>query len=207
MIRNRIVAAVVALVLVGVASAQVVVFQADTPALASQVNGNFLVVAPPGMVNIWAGTGTNPPNGWLFCDGSSFSGTTYPNLQTALGGTVLPDLRGRVVVGVDASSVRITGGLANTIGKVGGVDINTQVPTHAHSISDDGTHFHPMRASCGGSCANVNDGFARGNGSIDTNFVSNNAGNHNHGGTTGSTGVTGVSNLQPFVAYRYIIKY
>ncbi len=34
--------------------------------------------------------------GWLLCDGSSFSGTTYPDLNTFLGGTTLPDMRGYV---------------------------------------------------------------------------------------------------------------
>lgn len=207
--RSRIFAAVVALIVAGVASAQVIVFQQDTPARASEVNGNFLVVAPPGMMTIWAGAGTTPPNGWLFCDGASFSGTTYPNLQAALGGTVLPDLRGRVVVGLDSASLRIGTGNANTVGETGGVELNTQVPAHTHGITSEPNHAHPMRAACGGSCSNASDGFARGNGSVDANtFTTNGGGAHNHGGATATEGVVGgVSNLQPYVTYRYIIKY
>jgi microcystin-dependent protein len=200
--------AVVSVVLVGAASAQVRVFQADQPAQAADINMNFLVVAPPGMVTIWAGTGNTPPNGWLFCDGTSFSGTTYPNLQTALGGTTLPDLRGRVVVGLDPGSARITDGTANAVGEVGGVDRNSEVPVHTHAITADPGHIHPMRAACGGSCGNASDGFARGNGPLDSSaFATNFAGGHNHGGVTLPAGVNSVTNLQPYATYRYIIKY
>ena len=48
------------------------------------------------------------PNGWLLCDGSSFSATSYPELSEIIGVTYgwddernpkLPDLCGRVIVG------------------------------------------------------------------------------------------------------------
>lgn len=207
---RKVLFALVAVVVVGVASAQVRVFQPDSAAVAADVNFNFLVVAPPGMVTVWAGAGNNPPNGWLFCDGSAFSGATYPNLQAALGGTTLPDLRGRVVVGLDSGNLRVTDGTANVVGETGGVDLNTQVPTHAHTIPTDPGHQHNMRATCnGGACFDANDGFARaGGGSVDTGtFRVASGGAHNHGGATGSTGTGAVSNMQPYVTLRYIIKY
>ncbi len=37
------------------------------------------------------------PEGYLECDGSTFSATTYPNLAAALGGTTLPVQAGFVI--------------------------------------------------------------------------------------------------------------
>lgn len=37
------------------------------------------------------------PDGFLSCDGSSFSATTYPDLATALGSTTLPVQAGFVI--------------------------------------------------------------------------------------------------------------
>ena len=68
------------------------------------------------------------PNGWLLCDGSSFSTTSYPELFEAIGVTYgwddernpkLPDLRGRVAVGKkDATSADDTE--FSSLGKTGG---------------------------------------------------------------------------------------
>ncbi len=200
---------VLVLAVAGVAWADGVrVFVPDTPALANDVNHNFVVVSPPGTVVAWAGTGAAPPDGWLFCDGTAFSGTSYPALQTALGGTTVPDLRGRVIVGVDPTSSRITGALANTLGQTGGVDVNNQVPAHTHSITNDPGHNHNIRAACNNSsCGNGADGFTRGGGTLDTSvFFTLGGGAHNHGGATGATGPATVTHLQPFIALRYIIK-
>lgn len=68
------------------------------------------------------------PNGWLLCDGSSFSVTSYPELFDVIGTTYgydddrnpkLPDLRGRVAVGKkDATSADDTE--FSSLGKTGG---------------------------------------------------------------------------------------
>lgn len=200
---------VVTLSILGVAWADGVrTFVADTPALASDVNHNFVIVAPPGMITIYAGVGTTPPDGWLFCDGSSFSAATYPQLSAVLGASTTPDLRGRSVVGVDVSGLRIGSSQANTLGETGGSDVTTEVPSHSHSIAGEGGHSHTIKAACNSStCGNGNDGFTRGNSNIDSStFTTLGAGAHNHGGATGSTGLGSVPNLPPFMALRYIIK-
>lgn len=61
-------------------------------------NGSAWVGYPP-MGTIEAFYGTTAPAGWLFCDGSTFSAATYPELNTLLGGNTLPDLRNRSLVG------------------------------------------------------------------------------------------------------------
>jgi len=63
-----------------------------------EVTGDLIAnVLPVGSIQIWP-TDT-PPDGWLICDGTSFNATTYPTLNTILGGNTLPDLIGRFALG------------------------------------------------------------------------------------------------------------
>jgi microcystin-dependent protein len=86
--------------------------------------------------------------GWLVCDGSPVSRTTYANLFDALRTTFgagdgrttfnLPDLRDRVAVGVSATKVR---------GATGGEERHTlteaEMPSHTHAVSDPGHRHGP----------------------------------------------------------------
>lgn len=93
---------------------------------------------PPGVIAPYAGT--SAPAGWLLCDGSSVSTSTYSALEAVIGTTYgnsggagtfdLPDLRGRTVFGKEASASRIaasgTGGFdSTTLGDTGGDDTVT----------------------------------------------------------------------------------
>jgi len=64
----------------------------------------------------WASNGTKPP--YLLCDGTAFSSATYPLLTHLLGGTTLPDARGRFRATINSGTGRITSA-------VSGVDGNT----------------------------------------------------------------------------------
>ena len=112
-------------------------------------------VAPPGVVLPFAGA--SAPSGWLLCDGSAVSRTTYAALFTAIstafgvgdGSTTfnVPDLRGRVAAGKDnmggtAASRLTTGGSGvdgATLGASGGAQTHTltsaQIPSHTHSLA------------------------------------------------------------------------
>jgi microcystin-dependent protein len=112
-------------------------------------------VAPPGVVLPYAGA--SAPAGWLLCDGSAVSRTTYATLFAAIstaygtgdGSTTfnVPDLRGRVAAGKDnmggsAASRLTTGGSGvdgATLGAVGGAQTHTltaaQMPSHTHSLA------------------------------------------------------------------------
>src|SRR5690606_13639822 len=99
----------------------------------------FLV--PTGAVVPFAGS--TAPSGWLLCDGSAVSRTTYSDLFSAISTTYgagdesttfnVPDLRGRVVAGKDdmggTSANRLTdqsGGLdGDTLGDTGGAETVT----------------------------------------------------------------------------------
>jgi microcystin-dependent protein len=89
----------------------------------------------------------NVPTGWLTCDGAEVEKAAYPELyeivSTRFGagsgsGTTfnLPDLRGKVIIGIDTEY---------TLASIGGEKTHTliaaEIPAHNHSISDP-THIH-----------------------------------------------------------------
>ena len=77
--------------------------------------------------------GATAPTGWLIEDGSPFSGTTYPALQTLMGGTTLRDMRDRSWVGKSGTkSLNSTGGAAS-VTLAGG-----NVPPHYHATGFTG---------------------------------------------------------------------
>ena len=78
---------------------------------------------------------------WLLCQGGSFVGATWPNLQTLLGGTTLPDLRGRAPIGSGTGS----GLTARTLKGTGGTETHqlteAELAVHDHDMSQ---HQHVM---------------------------------------------------------------
>ena len=117
---------------------------------------------PSGSVISYAGA--SAPTGWLLCSGQTVSRTTYSSLFAAIGTTygvgdgsttfTLPDMRGRVVAGVDnmggSAASRLTNTVlsaSNTIGAVGGAE------THILTSAQSGVpaHSHPNTASFSGS--------------------------------------------------------
>lgn len=112
-------------------------------------------VLPSGIM--WEFAGASIPSGWLFCDGSLISRTTYSALFTAIGETYgagdstttfnIPDCRGRLRVGRDnmggsaASRVTSTSMTPDgvTLGAVGGEEQHALTPSelahHTHTIT------------------------------------------------------------------------
>lgn len=88
--------------------------------------------------------GVNAPAGWLICDGSTISRTEYKDLFNAIntnygvgdGSTTfnLPNLKGKVAVGLDANDSDF-----NELGKTGGEKTHTltidEMPSHKHIIN------------------------------------------------------------------------
>jgi microcystin-dependent protein len=120
----------------------------DANALATAIFGENAGSLPTGAVIPYAGTGT-PPGGYLYCDGSAVSRTTYADLFTALGTAYgsgdgsttfnLPDLRARLPLGVNNSGLpngeNATYSTRNR-GATGGAETHTlnttEIPAHAH---------------------------------------------------------------------------
>ena len=72
---------------------------------------------PSGGIIMWTGPETSVPNGWHVCDG-----TANP------GGTTIPDLRNKFVVGVGANSVGYENGSDN-------ITLTTSnLPNHSHTL-------------------------------------------------------------------------
>ena len=126
---------------------------AGTVSIDAFILTHFLDDSLPAGVHFAYG-GTIAPQGYLMCDGSSVSRTTYASLFTNIGtayGTAdgthfnLPDLRGRFVRGVDATGTNDPDNTSRSASNLGG---NTgaavgslqadQFYSHAHSISGGG---------------------------------------------------------------------
>lgn len=98
------------------------------------------------------GRASVPSSQWLMCDGASYLRATYPALFTAISTTYgsvdgthfnVPDLQGRVPVGVDGPAARLTAN--DALGQSAGFELHTlsiaELPSHNHSpnYSDGGS--------------------------------------------------------------------
>jgi microcystin-dependent protein len=167
---------------------------------------------PPGVVQAYMGTSV--PAGWLFCNGSAVSRTTYAALFAAIGVSCgsgdgattfnLPDLRGQFLRGVDGgvgrdpdtgtrTAMNPGGNTGDTVGSVQ-ADV---LASHNHTVTDPG-HLHVKQYGTPGGG--------------DNNFVENPSGSgapsNTQSATTGITlGATGGSETRPKNAYvNFIIK-
>jgi microcystin-dependent protein len=108
-------------------------------------------MTPTGSILIFAGS--VPPTNWLFCDGSSKSSITYPELYAVLGTTYggadgnfnLPNLVERFVKGATTLTLATTGGGTITVGA-------DNLPSHSHGLTNGtaivtstaGDHTHSL---------------------------------------------------------------
>lgn len=139
----------------------------------------FFNVLPPGIVIPFGGV--NIPPGWLLCDGSAISRTTYAALFSIIGtnwgngdGSTtfhLPDLRGRFVRGVDGTANRDPDKATRTAGNPGGNTGN-----NAGSVQDN-AHGHDHTSTTSTSSATPSVNHTHGN----TGWISHNHGHYIHG--------------------------
>ncbi|KAG5183983.1 hypothetical protein JKP88DRAFT_163550 [Tribonema minus] len=139
------------------------------------------------------------PAGFLACDGSTVSRTTYSTLFAVIGTTynvgtpasthfMLPDMRGRVPIMRDTTVTTF-----NALAKSGGATSVTlsvaQLPSHSHTVSDP-THAHTI----------YDPGHTHSTTGIGIYAAST-------GITLGNTGSgSAVSILPPYLVLYYIIK-
>lgn len=156
---------------------------------------------PAGVINQFAGS--SAPEGWLLCSGQNVSRSTYSALFSVIGTTYgsgdgsttfgLPDLRGRVAVGLDNMGGTDAGRLsvANTLGGSGGAQ------THTLTIAEMPSHAHEQYVT-----ANV------GNDAVRRDYESDGGSLKYPQTTTSATGGSQAhNNMQPYMLLNFIIKY
>lgn len=171
--------------------------------------GDFSGVNQAGDIIMWAGskTGASIPSGWLVCDGSAVSRTTYATLYSVIGTAYgvgdgsttfnLPSTVGRIPVGIGSTqntraNLVATGNQSASHthnGTSGGHSAN-----HTHngtSGNESSTHSHSYNATTGNNSANhthdvtFNPGEE---GNADTTKTSTNqSANHTHTVTASTT--------------------
>lgn len=173
--------------------------------------GTFLQSNGAGAAPSWGSAGgvtgsismfpvATPPTGYLLCDGSAVSRSTYSALFALIGTTFgagngsstfnLPDYRDRMPIGAGTTYVNTsTGGSANAI-----------VVSHTHTITDPG-HSHAVtfvsQLGGGGGGADVNGSVSGAKGTTTATT----------GITLASTGSSGTNaNLPPYFGIYFMIK-
>ena len=160
----------------------------------NEIKNTINTNTPVGVITAYAGD--TAPNGWLLCDGSAVSRTTYANLFSVIGtkcgagdGSTtfnLPNIKGRSLVGVDPDDTDF-----NVVGATGGEKTHTltidEMPSHTHSVKFD--------QPANGGIAWLKSGGNSGGPYYSSDFIQSTGGGQAH------------NNLQPYIVMNYIISY
>lgn len=167
---------------------------------------------PTGEVTMFAGS--SAPTGWLICDGSQVSRTTYADLFAVISTTYgvgdgsttfnLPNAAGKVPVGVGDAGGTFRGHTNHTLGQTGGEETHqlstSELPSLAHTHTQ-GAHTHNYQQETAGGTGGT-AGSTRGSTTSSTDSGT--------GGTTASanpsTGPGDHNNMQPYLVLNLIIK-
>jgi microcystin-dependent protein len=162
-----------------------------TSAIQTQINtltSNLSSAVPSGVISAYAGS--TAPSGYLLCDGTAVSRTTYSALYAVVGTTYgvgdnsstfnVPNLKGKVAVGRDSSQSEFDN-LGETSGEKTVTLTTAQLPSFSHELqmasTGDGTTY-----------------FRGSNGPYSTSIY------YSHGSGQAH------NNLQPYLVINYIIK-
>ena len=170
-----------------------------------KVNGANVTTVPTGTVTAFAGS--SAPTGYLLCDGSEYSETTYATLFGVISTTYntggetanhfrVPDLRGRVIAGIDSANnvLNNTSSIVGTaLGNTGGDDV------HLLLSSESGLPDHTHLSSQNSNASDPPGSFNR--------QISSVTGNATSGVVGGAQDAASAhNNVQPTIILNYIIK-
>jgi len=157
-------------------------------------------VIPAGTITMFGGS--SAPTGYLLCDGSAVSRTTYADLFTAIGTTYgtgdgsttfnVPNVKGKVPVGRDSADTSF-----DTLGETGGAkevtltSAQSGVPAHSHPFTTVKSAVMPTTTT------DLPSGYNTNNTGTGTAYTSNN---------TATNASSSHTNLQPYIVFNYIIK-
>lgn len=165
---------------------------AGVPTWSNEASGGGGTV-PAGALTMFGGAAA--PAGWLLCDGSAVSRTTYADLFTAIGTAYgsgdgattfnVPDMRGRTPVGKGSNTS------VDALGENEGVPEANRRPQHRHT-----PHFHTVEH---GQNVSNNDMFKHDSGPGD--------GSNNTSSADGGSGVgTDPLDAPAYLVFNFIIK-
>mgnify|MGYP000992274783 CR=1 FL=1 len=182
-------------------------------------------LVPPGIISAYISN--TAPTGYLLCDGTAVSRSTYATLFAIIGTTYgagdgsttfnVPNLKGKVAVGKNSSDTEF-----DTLAETGGAKTHTlttaEMPTHNHTVSDpshahgvyDPGHSHRVSyVGTSGSYGWLDSAHASSSGNAYTSGSGTGIGIY--GATTGITLANAGSgsahnNIQPYLVVNYIIK-
>ena len=200
-------------------------------------------IIPTGIIEMFAGSVA--PIGWLICDGSIVSRVAFSDLFKIIGTTygvgnsnstfTLPDMRGRLPIGVGSGSSLTTRALAATFGAETATLAETNLPSHTHATtvgtesvnhthtgtsggeSTNHNHYFSHTAGTSGSYGLMDSGTASSSGQPNTGGIQQNhthatttgteSANHTHSVTNSNTGSgTAFGIMPPSIVVNFIIK-
>lgn len=175
-----------------------------------EVNALIDAYVPAGAIQLYAGSAA--PTGFLLCDGTAVSRTTYSALFAVISTTYgvgdgsstfnVPDLRGRVPIGVGTG----TGGGASGTGAPTGGSALTAIArstwkgaeTHTLTSAEMPAHKHGLKQANGSGGSNIgiqgDNGAGVSGGNLNANDMDNTGGDGAH------------NNIQPVMGLNFIIK-
>ena len=181
------------------------------------VRDNGQVLSYPGLV-MWDSGSSTARSGWLACDGTAVSRTTYSALNSVYSGVTYPwgngdgsttfntpDGKGRTLIGIDAASARVAS--FTTLGSAGGVGtvalVTAELAAHTH------THTHQLKAYSDANVAGVASTYVHFNTNDDDSGLANVGADgtyvQSNAQSTGSG--TAHTNIQPSIAGLWVVKW
>lgn len=175
------------------------------------------VYSPVGTIILYSAASV--PTGYLACDGSLVSRSTYQDLFQTIGtfynsgdGVTtfgLPDFRGRTAVGSGAGSGLTARAIGDEIGEEKHALVSSEIPSHTHVLNDGAGHDHTW------SNRDIAESHTGGATPLFDTRLAPRINGPNNGTSANLSGITvdnngsgvGHENMQPWVAVQFLVKY
>ena len=163
------------------------------------------------------------PGGFLECDGSAVSRSTYADLFAIIGtdhgsgdGSStfnLPNLQDKVAVGASGSKSTASTGGAENVTPSGSVSLSisshtlstSEIPSHNHFVGNNNSGGNQLGYAINNIGKHGHNIYWNKYGSIANTDNTGSGSSHSHGGS-GSLSANAMSVMQPYLALKYIIK-